>query len=54
MERAQKSSPKWKSSAGGAAVGAAGHRCGHVRQFGYNPGPLLANELIGKDNPLRW
>jgi hypothetical protein len=21
---------------------------------GYNPGPVLMNQLIGKDNPLRW
>jgi hypothetical protein len=21
---------------------------------GYNPGPVLMNQLIGKNNPLRW
>ena len=22
--------------------------------IGYNPGPVLVNQLIGKDNTLRW
>jgi hypothetical protein len=23
-------------------------------QVGYNPGSVVMNQLIGKDNPLRW